>query len=91
MYEIEKLRVKKINDLQEIAKTLKIKVSKTLKKEDLIYKIIDHLSSVPEGEKEKTSYSWALFVCEENEDCREGSFFFNMKIRKLLNQKKYIH
>ena len=55
MYEIEKLRVKKINDLQEIAKTLKIKVSKTLKKEDLIYKIIDHLSSAPEGEKEKTS------------------------------------
>ena len=55
MYEIEKLRVKKINDLQEIAKTLKIKVSKTLKKEDLIYKIIDHLSSAPEDEKEKTS------------------------------------
>ena len=55
MYEIEKLRVKKINDLQEIAKTLKIKVSKNLKKEDLIYKIIDHLSSAPEGEKEKTS------------------------------------
>ena len=55
MYEIEKLRVKKINDLQEIAKTLKIKVSKTLKKEDLIYKIIDHLSSAPEDEKEKKS------------------------------------
>ena len=55
MYEIEKLRVKKINDLQEIAKTLKIKVSKNLKKEDLIYKIIDHLSSAPENEKEKTS------------------------------------
>ena len=30
-------------------------MSKTLKKEDLIYKIIDHLSSAPEGEKEKTS------------------------------------
>ena len=53
MYEIEKLRSKKINDLQEIAKTLKIKVSKNLKKEDLIYKIIDHVSSVPSGEKEK--------------------------------------
>ena len=53
MYEIEKLRVKKINDLQEIAKTLKIKISKNLKKEDLIYKIIDHLSSVPNDEKEK--------------------------------------
>ena len=52
MYEIEKLRSKKINDLQEIAKTLKIKVSKTLKKEDLIYKIIDHLSSAPSEEKE---------------------------------------
>ena len=53
MYEIEKLRSKKINDLQEIAKTLKIKVSKNLKKEDLIYKIIDHISSVPSDEKEK--------------------------------------
>tara|TARA_X000001036_G_scaffold59750_1_gene49657 strand:- start:1584 stop:3047 length:1464 start_codon:yes stop_codon:yes gene_type:complete len=53
MYEIEKLRSKKINDLQEIAKTLKIKVSKNLKKEDLIYKIIDHVSSVPSDEKEK--------------------------------------
>ena len=53
MYEIEKLRSKKINDLQEIAKTLKIKVSKNLKKEDLIYKIIDHISSVPSEEKEK--------------------------------------
>ena len=53
MYEIEKLRSKKINDLQEIAKTLKIKVSKNLKKEDLIYKIIDHISSVPNDEKEK--------------------------------------
>ena len=53
MYEIEKLRSKKINDLQEIAETLKIKVSKNLKKEDLIYKIIDHISSVPSDEKEK--------------------------------------
>ena len=53
MYEIEKLRSKKINDLQEIAKTLKIKVSKNLKKEDLIYKIIDHISSAPSDEKEK--------------------------------------
>ena len=53
MYEIEKLRSKKINDLQEIAKTLKIKVAKNLKKEDLIYKIIDHVSSVPSDEKEK--------------------------------------
>ena len=55
MYEIEKLRSKKINDLQEIAETLKIKVSKNLKKEDLIYKIIDHLSSVSNDEEEKKS------------------------------------
>ena len=53
MYEIEKLRSKKINDLQEIAKTLKIKVSKNLKKEDLIYKIIDHISSVQVMKKKK--------------------------------------
>ena len=30
-------------------------------------------------EKEKTSYSWALFMCEENEDCREGV------VKKFLN------
>lgn len=30
-------------------------------------------------EKEKTSYSWALFICEENEDCR-----INV-VKKFLN------
>jgi len=54
MFEISKLKEKKLAELQEIAKELKISKYKTLKKLDLVYKILDHQASNPEekeGEK----------------------------------------
>ena len=51
MFEISKLKEKKLAELQEIAKELKISKYKTLKKLDLVYKILDHQASNPE-EKE---------------------------------------
>jgi len=41
MFEISQLKEKKLADLQEIAKTLKIPKFRSLKKLDLVYKIID--------------------------------------------------
>jgi len=41
MFEISQLKEKKLADLQEIAKTLKIPKYRTLKKLDLVYKILD--------------------------------------------------
>ncbi len=51
MFDISKLKEKKLAELQEIAKELKISKYKTLKKLDLVYKILDHQASNPE-EKE---------------------------------------
>ena len=51
MFDISKLKEKKLTELQEIAKELKISKYKTLKKLDLVYKILDHQASNPE-EKE---------------------------------------
>ena len=48
MFEIETLKAKKLADLQEIAATLKITRYKTLKKQDLIYQILDLQAQKPE-------------------------------------------
>ena len=48
MFEISKLKEKKLSELQEIAEELKISKYKTLKKLDLVYKILDHQASNPE-------------------------------------------
>ena len=53
MFEISKLKEKKLSELQEIAEELKISKYKTLKKLDLVYKILDHQASNPD---EKDSY-----------------------------------
>ena len=50
MFEISKLKEKKLSELQEIAEELKISKYKTLKKLDLVYKILDHQASNPKTE-----------------------------------------
>lgn len=52
MFEIETLKAKKLADLQEIAATLKIARYKTLKKQDLIYQILDLQAQKPEAVNE---------------------------------------
>jgi len=53
MFEISTLKSKKISDLQEIAKSIGLKKISTLKKQELIYQIIDHQSANPPGELKK--------------------------------------
>ena len=47
MFEISQLKVKKLAELQEIAKQLKISKYRSLKKLDLVYKILDHQAANP--------------------------------------------
>ena len=49
MYDISTLKEKKISELQDIAKSLKIEKIASLKKQELIYQIIDFLSANPES------------------------------------------
>ena len=60
MFEISKLKEKKLPELQEIAQELKISKFKTLKKLDLVYKILDHQASNPETNKKEGPKKEAL-------------------------------
>ena len=51
MYDISTLKEKKLADLQEIAKKVGLKRTTGLKKQDLIYQIIDYVSANPQGEE----------------------------------------
>ena len=49
MYDIEQLKDKLLPELKEIAKDLKIEKVDNLKKQELVYKILDHQASNPEA------------------------------------------
>ena len=48
MFDIEVLKEMKLSDLQEIAKVAKINKYRSLKKEDLVYQILDIQAAKPE-------------------------------------------
>ena len=55
MFEISKLKELKLPELQEIAQKLSISKFKSLKKLDLVYKILDHQADNPSDESKTTS------------------------------------
>src|SRR5690606_35791257 len=48
MYNIEELKIRLLSELKEIAEELGVKNFKTLKKDDLVYAILDQQSITPE-------------------------------------------
>ena len=76
MFEISKLKELKLSELQEIAEKLKISKYKTLKKLDLVYKILDHQASNPENEEKNSS-----------ENKSENKKDFKPKENRIRNQK----
>ena len=52
MFEISELKLKKLPELQELAKTLAVPKFKSLKKLDLVYQILDYQASNPAAVKE---------------------------------------
>src|SRR5690606_7864500 len=48
MFEISDLKAKKLPELQEIAKTLKVPKYRTQKKQDLVYQILDYQAANPQ-------------------------------------------
>ncbi|RZJ74547.1 MAG: hypothetical protein EOO45_08285, partial [Flavobacterium sp.] len=51
MFDISELKEMKLPELQEIAKKAKINKYRGLKKEDLVYQILDHQAANPENIK----------------------------------------
>jgi transcription termination factor Rho len=52
MFEISELKLKKLPELQELAKTLAVPKFKSLKKLDLVYQILDYQAANPDAIKE---------------------------------------
>ncbi len=71
MYEIATLKEKKLADLQEIAKKLGLKKTSALKKLDLIYQIIDHVSANPPEKKEAPVKSEPAKAVKKEENKKE--------------------
>jgi transcription termination factor Rho len=76
MFEISKLKELKLSELKEIAEKLNISKYKTLKKLDLVYKILDHQASNPEDEEKNSS-----------ENKSENKKDFKPKENRIRNQK----
>ena len=51
MFEISELKVKKLPELQELAKALGVPKFRSLKKLDLVYQILDYQASNPNAVK----------------------------------------
>ena len=67
MYNIEELRIRLLSELKEIAEELGVKNSKTLKKDELVYAILDQQAIIPEQAlpKKKPSVVETASVVEE--------------------------
>lgn len=55
MYDINQLKAMKLPDLREIAETLDLKKFKSLKKQELVYRILDHQAANPKAVETKDS------------------------------------
>ena len=67
MYNIEELRIRLLSELKEIAEELGVKNSKTLKKDELVYAILDQQAIIPEQAlpKKKPSVVETASIVEE--------------------------
>jgi len=67
MFEISELKAKKLPELQELAKSLGVKPITGLKKLDLAYSIIDHMSRLPDAKEENQEQGKEAKSSEEDE------------------------
>jgi len=85
MFEISKLKEKKLSELQEIAEELKISKYKTLKKLDLVYKILDHQASNPDNKDlDKKDLPKSNFDRKGRSNKKNDN---DLKSKEILNEK----
>ena len=75
MYNIEELRIRLLSELKEIAEELGVKNSKTLKKDELVYAILDQQAILPEQAlpKKKPSVVENQLFNQENSENQASS------------------
>ncbi|MHA7131284.1 transcription termination factor Rho [Algoriphagus namhaensis] len=73
MYNIEELRIRLLSELKEIAEELKVKNFKSLKKDELVYAILDQQAILPENALPKKKPSVAETPEPEKKESSEPS------------------
>jgi transcription termination factor Rho len=71
MYNIEELRIRLLSELKEIAEELGVKNSKSLKKDELVYAILDQQAIIPEQalpKKKPSVVETSAVVAEEQQE-----------------------
>jgi len=85
MYDILELNKKLVSELKEIAKELKIKKIETLRKQDLIYKILDQQAIEASKSKPVTSKSTGKSETKQEETPRKRTRTRTVKKEKVLS------
>ncbi len=85
MYDILELNKKLVSELKEIAKGLKIKKIETLRKQDLIYKILDQQAIEASKSKPATSKSTGKSETKQEETPRKRTRTRTVKKEKVLS------
>jgi transcription termination factor Rho len=98
MFEISQLKEKKLPELQDIAKQLKISKYRSLKKLDLVYQILDHqaanpVATAPKAEKEnKKPQRQKRERVQQNKDnapkIQQKSLDFKEKVQEVTESNK---
>jgi transcription termination factor Rho len=87
-YDIIELNGKLLTELKEIAKELDIKKVNNLKKQDLIYKILDHQALNPPPKEEKESAPPKPAPAPNQKSTKESSFNRKEKRKRLVTDHK---
>ena len=90
MYDIEKLNNKKVSELRAIADELNIQKADKLKKQELVYKILDEQALKPssEDEKKENSVKKAEKINSPNPKAKESTARENQPNKKPNNQER---
>ena len=93
MYDIEKLNNKKVSELRAIADELNIQKADKLKKQELVYKILDEQALKPssEDEKKENLVKKAEKINSPNPKAKESTERENQPNKKPNNQERERH
>ena len=88
MYDIENLNKKKVTELREIAETLKIEKTDKLKKQELVYKILDEQALKPSETKTNAPKTEKRVSSPNNGNNKRSNNYRNNDSKKADNSKE---
>ena len=86
MYELANLKIKKLSELQDIAKNIGLKGSAGLKKLELIYQIVDFIASKPEDDQKQAPQNKEKLKSVNKADFEKKTISKILPVQKIRNK-----